>query len=127
MPRKLRLEYKGAVYHVMNRGDRREDIFLGPADRLLFLETLSESCLKTGWQVYAYLNQPRQRPGWLRVDRLFGEWAIAEDSKAGRREFESCMEERKRQEEAEQNEDWKALRRGWCLGPKEFREQLMEQ
>src|SRR4051812_4047016 len=54
MPRKLRLEYEGAVYHVMNRGDRREDIFLGRADRLLFLETLSESCLKTGWQVYAY-------------------------------------------------------------------------
>jgi hypothetical protein len=27
MPRKLRLEYPGAIYHVMNRGDRREDIF----------------------------------------------------------------------------------------------------
>ena len=27
MPRRLRIEYPGAVYHVMNRGDRREDIF----------------------------------------------------------------------------------------------------
>ena len=27
MARKLRLEYRGAIYHVMNRGDRREDIF----------------------------------------------------------------------------------------------------
>jgi putative transposase len=27
MPRKLRLEYEGAIYHVMNRGDRREPIF----------------------------------------------------------------------------------------------------
>jgi hypothetical protein len=27
MARKLRVEYPGAVYHVMNRGDRREDIF----------------------------------------------------------------------------------------------------
>jgi REP element-mobilizing transposase RayT len=27
MPRKLRLEYPGAIYHVMNRGNRREDIF----------------------------------------------------------------------------------------------------
>ena len=26
MPRKLRLEYRGAIYHVMNRGDRREPI-----------------------------------------------------------------------------------------------------
>jgi hypothetical protein len=27
MPRKLRVEYEGAIYHVMNRGDRREPIF----------------------------------------------------------------------------------------------------
>ena len=48
MPRKLRLEYEGAVCHVMNRGDPREEIFLGEDDRLLFLETLKESCLRTG-------------------------------------------------------------------------------
>jgi hypothetical protein len=28
MPRKLRIEYPGAMYHVMSRGDRREKIFL---------------------------------------------------------------------------------------------------
>lgn len=28
MPRKLRIEFPGAVYHLMSRGDRREDIFL---------------------------------------------------------------------------------------------------
>jgi hypothetical protein len=27
MARKLRIQYPGAVYHVMNRGDRRESIF----------------------------------------------------------------------------------------------------
>ena len=27
MPRQLRIEYEGAIYHVMNRGDRREAIF----------------------------------------------------------------------------------------------------
>ena len=27
MPRQLRIEYPGAVYQVMNRGDRRKDIF----------------------------------------------------------------------------------------------------
>ncbi|HEU5072052.1 MAG TPA: transposase, partial [Verrucomicrobiae bacterium] len=35
MPRKLRIEYAGAIYHVMNRGDRREAIFLEDADRVL--------------------------------------------------------------------------------------------
>jgi len=27
MARKLRVEYSGAIYHVMSRGDRREPIF----------------------------------------------------------------------------------------------------
>ena len=31
----------------MNRGDRREPIFKDDADRLLFLETLGETCAKT--------------------------------------------------------------------------------
>ena len=37
MPRKLRVEYPGAIYHVMNRGDRREPIFKDDEDRKLFL------------------------------------------------------------------------------------------
>ena len=44
MPRKVRVEYDKAVYHVVNRGDRREPIFLDDEDRQLFLDTLGESC-----------------------------------------------------------------------------------
>lgn len=40
MPRQLRIEYPGAIYHVMNRGDRREAIFLDDMDHRRFLETL---------------------------------------------------------------------------------------
>src|SRR5437667_376121 len=54
MPRKLRLEYEGAIYHVMNRGDRREPIFKDDQDRELFLKTLEECCAKTDWQVHAF-------------------------------------------------------------------------
>jgi len=54
MARKLRVQYPGAIYHVMNRGDRREPIFKDEADRERFLVTLGEACLKTGWQVHAY-------------------------------------------------------------------------
>jgi REP element-mobilizing transposase RayT len=54
MPRKLRVEYPGAIYHVMSRGDRRDDIFLDDVDRQDFLKTLAEASLKTGWQVHAY-------------------------------------------------------------------------
>jgi hypothetical protein len=51
MARKLIVEYAGAIYHVMNRGDRRERIFIDDADRQRFVETLGEVCAKTGWQV----------------------------------------------------------------------------
>jgi hypothetical protein len=54
MPRGLRIEYEGALYHVMNRGDRRENIFFGDEDRLLFLKTMEEAGGKSRWQVSAY-------------------------------------------------------------------------
>ena len=54
MARKLRVQYPGAIYHVMNRGDRREPIFKDDQDRRRFLETLGEACDKTSWQVHAY-------------------------------------------------------------------------
>jgi len=52
--RQLRIEYPGAIYHVMNRGDHREAIFRDDADRVLFLETLAEACGKTDWQFHAW-------------------------------------------------------------------------
>ena len=54
MPRQPRIEYPGAIYHIMDRGDRREDIFVDDVDRHDFLKTLAEACQKTGWQVHAY-------------------------------------------------------------------------
>jgi REP element-mobilizing transposase RayT len=217
MPRKLRMEYPGAIYHVLNRGDRREDIFQDDLDRKGFLSALDEACQKTEWQVHAYclmgnhfhlvietpqanlvagmkwllgvytkrfnirhkfcghvfagrykalpvdgsakgylrtvcdyvhLNPARarlitaasrlesfgwssypaylkpagQRPPWLRVDRLLGEKGIARDSAAGRREFSRQMELRRRQEDGA---EFEGVRRGWCLGSEEFRQELL--
>ena len=53
MPRQLRIEYPGAIYPVMNRGDRRKPIYQDDADRIRFLQTLGEACGKTDWQIYA--------------------------------------------------------------------------
>jgi len=79
------------------------------------------------WSSYPqYLKAPRQRPDWLRVDRLLGEWGIERDSVAGRRRFERCMEERKMEELQAENREWKKLRRGWCWGGSAFREELLE-
>ena len=220
MPRKLRLQYPGAIYHVMNRGDRREAVVKDDRDRRRFLETLGQACEKTGWQVHAYcpmsnhlhlvvetpqpnlvagmkwflgtyttrfnrrrkefghlfsgrykslivegsgtgylktvcdyvhlnpvranllrekqplesyvwssygqyLKSPAQRWAWLRADRLLGEWRIPKDSPAGRKRFALCMEQRRRQEGPKS--DWKAIERGWCLGDKAFKEELLAQ
>lgn len=54
MPRPLRVEYEGARYHLMSRGDGREAIFLDVKDRTEFLRTLGQASGKTGWQVHAY-------------------------------------------------------------------------
>jgi len=219
MARKLRVQYPGAIYHVINRGDRREPIFVDDADRRRFLETLAEACAKARWQVHAYclmgnhfhlvletplanlvvgmkwflgtytsrfnrrhklfghlfsgrykamlvdgsghgylrtvcdyvhlnpvraklltperalrtypwssypeyLKGPTLRPKWLRIDRLFGEMRLLKDSVAGRQQFERLMEQRR---EAEDPNQWKALRRGWCFGEEQFRAELLEQ
>ena len=49
MPRKLRVQFPGAIYHVMSRGDRREAIFRDDVNRQDFLKTLAEACQKTGF------------------------------------------------------------------------------
>jgi putative transposase len=219
MARKLRVQYPGAIYHVLNRGDRREPIFRSDQDRLLFLETLSQACQKTGWQVHAlclmsnhfhmvvetpnanlvagmkwflgtytsrfnrrhelfghlfsgrykalivddsgngylktacdyvhlnparaklldagqkpsryrwssyraYLAPRRKRPKWLRADRLLGEHGLPCDTKAARREFALRMEWRRA---TDNDADWKPVRRGWYLGSKQFRKELLKQ
>ena len=55
MPRQIRIEYEGAIYHVMNRGDRGELIFTDDDDRRKFLKTLGETCGKAGWQNHFHL------------------------------------------------------------------------
>ena len=219
MSRKLRIEYPGALYHLMNRGDRREPIFKDDTDRELFLETLGQACAKTGWRVHAYclmsnhfhlvvetpqanlvagmkwflgtytgrfnrrhklfghlfsgryksmvvdgggtgylktvcdyvhlnpvrakmitprqrlatyrwssyrqyLMPRRRRPDWLRVDRLLGEHGVPRDSSAGRKHFAAAMEARRQGEMAQ---EFKPVRRGWCLGDKAFRKELLSQ
>jgi putative transposase len=54
MPRKSRVEYAGAIEHVMSRGDQREDIFVDDSDWQEFLKTLAEAWQQTGIQKQYY-------------------------------------------------------------------------
>jgi REP-associated tyrosine transposase len=55
MPRSIRIEFEGAFYHVMARGNRREAIFLDDEDRRLFVQTLGQACAMTGWRVHGWV------------------------------------------------------------------------
>ena len=70
----------------------------------------------------AYLLTPSRRPAWLRVDRLLGEYGIPKDSPAGRQQLERTVEARRG---AEEGGEFKAIRRGWCLGEAAFRQELL--
>lgn len=58
MPRQPRIEFAGAVYHLVNRGDRGEVIFQGDEDRERFIATLGAACAKTNWRIHAYCLLP---------------------------------------------------------------------
>jgi hypothetical protein len=53
VPRKPRIEYPRAIYHVKDRGDRRKDIFVDDVDRDDLLKTLAEACQKTSYPRHA--------------------------------------------------------------------------
>src|SRR5947207_14198955 len=53
MARKLRIQYEGAIYHVMSRGNGKAAVFHNDVDRRSFVQTLAEACSKTYWQVHA--------------------------------------------------------------------------
>lgn len=55
MPRPVRVEYPGALYHVMARGDRKEAIVRDDEDRRTFVRALGQACQRSGFLVHAYV------------------------------------------------------------------------
>ena len=55
MARQWRIEYEGAFYHVLSRGNEKRDIVLDDKDRVLFLETLGRMSDRFDTQIFAYV------------------------------------------------------------------------
>jgi len=55
MPRRLRIEYPGAIYHIMARGNGRQHIVRDDVDRERLLQGLARSVQRCGWRVYAFV------------------------------------------------------------------------
>ena len=55
MARKLRLEYAGATYHVINRGNYRQSVFEAKGAAEAFERCLGEACERFAWVLHAYV------------------------------------------------------------------------
>ena len=55
MARPWRIQYDGAYYHVLSRGNEGRDIFYDHADRKVFLETLGETSERFDVEVYVFV------------------------------------------------------------------------
>ena len=49
MPRSLRMEKENGVYHIINRGNDRQDLFIDDGAHLSFENCLFEACEKCDW------------------------------------------------------------------------------
>lgn len=69
MTRQLRIEYEGAFYHVLSRGNERKDIFRDDKDRGLFIEILGEMSERFSVDIFAYVLMGNHYHLLLRTNR----------------------------------------------------------
>ena len=55
MPRRLRIEFEGAIYHVMARGNARQKIVRDDSDRRRLVEGLEHTVVRSGWELLCYV------------------------------------------------------------------------
>jgi putative transposase len=55
MPRHLRIQYHGAIYHLMARGNGRQDIVRDDDDRRRLQDFLGRAVIRCSWRVYAFV------------------------------------------------------------------------
>lgn len=55
MSRAWRIEYEGALYHLLSRGNEGRDIFVNDKDRFVFLDAIGEMAARFEIDVFAYV------------------------------------------------------------------------
>jgi len=69
MARAWRIEYDGALYHVMSRGNDQQDIFRDDQDRTRFLESIGEMSERYEIDIFAYVLMGNHYHLLLRTNR----------------------------------------------------------
>ena len=81
MARRLRIQFPGARYHVINRGNLRHDIFATAGARRSFAGVAGEACGKFGWRMHAYIVMRNHFHSQSEVKEIQSErWERALDS-----------------------------------------------
>ena len=55
MARRVRVQYPGAIYHLMARGNGRQDIACDDADRDRLVDYLGRAAIRCSWRVFAFV------------------------------------------------------------------------
>ncbi len=58
MPRKPRIEYPGACYHILARGNRGQQIYFDRQDSVKFLDLLTEIADEKKWRIFNWCLMP---------------------------------------------------------------------
>jgi putative transposase len=86
MPRAPRSFVAGGIYHVFNRGNRKEPIFITDGDRMLFVELLRKVTSRYRWALHGYCllrnhyhlivepSDPNVSAGMQRLCGEYGQW-----------------------------------------------------
>lgn len=69
MARQWRIEYEGALYHVLSRGNEGRNIIVDDQDRACFLEALDRMCDRFEVEIYAYVVMDNHYYLLLRTNR----------------------------------------------------------
>jgi REP element-mobilizing transposase RayT len=51
----MRIEYAGAVYHIISRGNYRKDLFVQKGSGAAFERAIFETAERCSWELYAYV------------------------------------------------------------------------
>ncbi len=69
MARPLRVQFEGAIYHVMARGNGRQLLFHAPDDYQRMLSGLEQTVYRTGWEVFSFVWMPNHMHLFFRTPR----------------------------------------------------------
>ncbi len=69
MARPLRIEFAGAIYHLMARGNARQVIFSDDADRQRLVDALEQTVVRCGWELFGFVWMPNHIHLFLRTPR----------------------------------------------------------